>query len=153
MTLHLEEPMAIDIEKIKQRITEIKENIEKIKKYSSIPEDEFWEDERNILSIKHLLLESIEACGNICVHILAKKIFKASSSFAECFENLYKSKVIDKDLSDKLIKMARFRNVLVHRYWKINDQKILDYAKNNLGDFNQFLKAIIESPLLNINNK
>jgi uncharacterized protein YutE (UPF0331/DUF86 family) len=153
MTLHLKEPMAIDIEKIKQRITEIKENIEKIKKYSSIPEDEFWEDERNILSIKHLLLESIEACGNICVHILAKKIFKASSSFAECFENLYKSKVIDKDLSDKLIKMARFRNVLVHRYGHINDQKILDYAKNNLGDFNHFLKAIIESPLLNINNK
>jgi hypothetical protein len=36
VTLHLEEPMAIDIEKIKQRITEIKENIEKIKKYSSI---------------------------------------------------------------------------------------------------------------------
>ena len=153
MTLHLKEPMAIDIEKIKQRITEIKENIEKIKKYSSIPEDEFWEDERNILSIKHLLLESIGACGNICVHILAKKIFKASSSFAECFENLYKSKVIDKDLSDKLIKMARFRNVLVHRYWQIDDQKILDYAKNNLGDFNHFLKAIIESPLLNINNK
>ena len=153
MTLYLKEPMAIDIEKIKQRITEIKENIEKIKKYSSIPEDEFWEDERNILSIKHLLLESIEACGNICVHILAKKIFKASSSFAECFENLYKSKVIDKDLSDKLIKMARFRNVLVHRYWQINDQKILDYAKNNLGDFNHFLKAIIQSPLLNINNK
>lgn len=142
-----EKPMAIDIEKIKQRITEIKENIEKIKKYSSLPEKEFWEDERNILSIKHLLLESIEACGNICVHISAKKLFKAPSSFTECFENLYKSKVIDEDLSTKLIKMARFRNILVHRYWQIDDQKILDYAKNSHGDFNHFLKAIIKSTL------
>jgi len=139
--------MAIDIEKIKQRITEIKENIEKIKKYSSIPEKEFWGDERNILSIKHLLLESIEACGDICVHILAKKLFRASSSFAECFENLYKSKVIEEDLSNKLIKMARFRNVLVHRYWQIDDRKILDYAKNNLEDFDQFLKAVVKSTL------
>lgn len=136
--------MAIDIEKIKQRVTEIRENIEKINKYSSIQEKEFWEDERNILSIKHLLLESIEACGNICVHILAKKLFKASSSFAECFENLYGSKVIDEELSNKLVNMARFRNILVHRYWQVNDQKILDYAQNNIGDFSLFLKSIIK---------
>ena len=147
MILSLEEQMAVDIEKIKQRITEIKENIEKIKKYSSLPKKEFWEDERNMLSIKYLLLESIEACGNICVHISAKKIFKASSSFSECFENLYKSKLIEKDLSDKLIKMARFRNILVHRYWQIKDQKILDYAKDSLGDFDHFLKVIIKSIL------
>jgi len=142
MTLFTNIPMEIDIEKIKQRVTEIRENIEKIKKYSSIPDNEFWGDERNILSVKHLLLVSIEACGNICVHISAKKLFKASSSFAECFENLYKSEVIDEDLSLKLRKMARFRNVLVHRYWEINDHKILDYAKNNLRDFEQFLKSI-----------
>lgn len=144
MILPFTEPMAIDIEKIKQRVTEIRENIEKIKKYSSLPEKEFWKDERNILSIKHLLLESIESCGNICVHILANKIFKAPSSFAECFENLYKSNVISEDVSDKLIRMARFRNILVHRYWQINDQKVLDYAKNNLDDFNYFLRAIIK---------
>ena len=136
--------MNIDIEKIKQKLTEIRQNIEKIKIYSSITEKEFWEDERNILAIKHLLLESIEACGNICVHILAKKLFKASSSFAECFENLYKMKVIDEDLSNKLIKMARFRNILVHRYLQIDEQKILEYAKNNLVDFNLFMKSIAE---------
>jgi len=136
--------MAIDIEKIKRRLTEIRDNIEKIKKYSSIDEEDFWEDERNILSIKHLLLESIEACGDICVHIMAKKLFKATSSFAECFENLYKSKVINESLSEKLKKMARFRNILVHRYWQINDQKILEYAKNNLGDFEQLMKSVVK---------
>lgn len=136
--------MEINIEKIKQRITEIKENLEKIKKYSSLPDSEFWGDERNILSIKHLLLESIEACGNICVHICAKKLFRAPSSFAECFENLYKAKVINEDLSSKLRNMARFRNILVHRYWDINDEKILEYARKNLDDFNKFLEAIVK---------
>lgn len=142
-TLLFNRLMAVDIEKVKQRLTEIKGNIEKIRKYSSVAEEKFWQDERNILSIKHLLLESIEACGDICVHIMAKKLFKATSSFAECFENLYKSKVIDESLSEKLKKMARFRNILVHRYWQIKDQKILDYAKNNLGDFEQFMKSVI----------
>ncbi|MEE8377471.1 MAG: HepT-like ribonuclease domain-containing protein, partial [Candidatus Aminicenantaceae bacterium] len=68
----------------------MKENLHKIKKYSSLNDKEFWSDERNIFSVKHLLLVSIEACGNICVHISAKRLYKAASSFAECFENFYK---------------------------------------------------------------
>jgi uncharacterized protein YutE (UPF0331/DUF86 family) len=134
--------MDIDVEKIKNRITEIRENIGKIGRYSSISDKEFWEDERNILSVKHLLLESIEACSNICIHISAKKLFKAPSSFSECFDILHKSKIIDEDLSSRLRKMARFRNILVHRYWEIQNQQILGYARNNLGDFEQFLKSI-----------
>ena len=53
----------VDIEKIKSRIAEINESLEKIKKYTSLSNIEFWNDERNILSVKHLLLVCIEACG------------------------------------------------------------------------------------------
>jgi len=134
--------MDVDIEKIKNRMSEIRENIGKIGQYSSISDKEFWEDERNILSVKHLLLESIEACSNICIHISAKKLFKAPSSFSECFEILHKSKITDEDLSSRLRKMARFRNILLHRYWEIENQKILGYARNDLGDFEQFLRSI-----------
>lgn len=139
----------IDIEKIKSRISEIKSNIEKVKKYAGLPEKEFWGDERNILSIKHLLLESIEACGNICVHILAKKVYKAPSSFAECFEHLHRAGIINEELSLKLRNMSRFRNILVHRYWEVDEKKILEYAKTNLDDFEQFLRATVSYLQLN----
>jgi uncharacterized protein YutE (UPF0331/DUF86 family) len=136
--------MEINLEILKKRISEIRENNEKIKKYASIPDSEFWQDERNLLAIKHLLLQSIEAGGSICTHVLAKKFFKSSSSFPECFETLSNSNVISKELSEKLRKMARFRNILVHRYWEIEDEKILGYARNNLGDFDQFLESIAD---------
>ena len=38
--------------------------------------------------------------------------------------------------------MTKFRNKLIHRYWEIDDQKILEYAKTDLNDFNEFIKAI-----------
>lgn len=136
--------MEINLEKLKIRMCEIRENKEKIQKYATIPEKEFWKDERNILSIKHLLLQSIEAIGSICNHISAKKFLRAPSSFPECFEILSNSKVIDNELSLKLRKMARFRNILVHRYWEIEDQKILDYARNSLEDFDRFLKSVTD---------
>ena len=134
----------IDIEKIKKRASEILENTAKIRHYASLADEEFWTDERNILSVKHLLLESIEACGNICIHISAKRIFKAASSFAECFENLAAAGVVDADLAQRLRAMARFRNILVHRYWDVTDQKILSYARTNLGDFEDFLKSVLK---------
>ena len=134
----------IDIEKIKKRVTEIKQNSEKIRRYASISDAEFWADERNILSVKHLLLESIEACGNICIHISAKKILKGASSFAECFENLAEAKVVDEELAQRLRAMSRFRNILVHRYWDVTDEKILAYARTNLGDFEDFSRSVLQ---------
>lgn len=55
--------MSLDFEKINQRINDIDKNVKEVKKYASLPDDEFWKDERNILAVKHLLLESIEAVG------------------------------------------------------------------------------------------
>jgi uncharacterized protein YutE (UPF0331/DUF86 family) len=134
--------MEIDIEKLKKRISEVRANLEKIKRYSSLPDEDFWKDERNLLSVKHLLLETIEASGSICTHILAKRVFKPVSSFGECFKSLGEAGILSQDLSARLVRIAGFRNVLVHRYWEIQDKRILEYARKDLGDFEDFLKAV-----------
>ena len=38
--------------------------------------------------------------------------------------------------------MIEFRNMLVHRYWEIDDKKVLKYAREDLEDFEKFIKAI-----------
>ena len=40
--------------------------------------------------------------------------------------------------------MARFRNVLVHGYAKIDNSKVLVFTKEKLIDVENFIKAIIE---------
>lgn len=47
----------------------------------------------------------------------------------------------------RLIRMARFRNLLVHRYWEIDHERVLLYARENLDDLEAFLfqvKAFLE---------
>lgn len=100
--------MELDIKKIKFLISEITESLADIKKYIKIPQDEFWKDKRNILSVEHLLLRAIEATCNICVHLAAKKLHKGVESPAECFELLGKEGLIDKNLSASLRMMARY---------------------------------------------
>lgn len=134
--------MEIDIKKIKKRISEIEENLMKIRKYSALPNNEFWADERNIYTIKQLLLQNIEATGSICLHLVVKKLKKGVERFGECFEELKKGGIINSSLYRELKSLIDFRNMLVHSYWEIDDKKVLKYAREDLGDFEKFIKEI-----------
>jgi uncharacterized protein YutE (UPF0331/DUF86 family) len=90
----------------------------------------------------HLLLMSIEATAALCSHILARLARRAPASYAECFEGLRGLEVVDDELSGSLVQMARFRNMLVHRYWEIQPERVLRYSRENLGDFEAFLAAV-----------
>jgi len=136
--------MELDIKKIKFFINEITESVSEVEKLLKIPEDEFWKEKRNIAAIKYFLLEAIEATCSICLHLVAKKLRKGVESPAECFELLGKEKLINENLSASLRKMARFRNILVHRYWEVDEKKVYQYAKKNLVDFEKFIEAISE---------
>jgi len=134
--------MNLDIEKIKKRVSEIEESINEINKIVSINEYEFWKDKRNITSVKYYLLEAIEAVGEICVHIVAKKLGKRVNSLSECINILEKEEILDKELSSRLKKMIKFRNKLIHKYWDIDDKLVYEYAKNETNDFTDFIKEI-----------
>lgn len=38
--------------------------------------------------------------------------------------------------------MVRFRNILIHRYWQVDDRKVVQYAKQDIDDFTQVLQSI-----------
>lgn len=134
--------MEIDKEKIKQRFSEINEAISGAKDLAKLSDKEFWSRKENIAAVKYYLLQAIEAIGGICVHVAAKKFNKGVSAFGECFEIMEKEGVLEKDLADKLRKMAKFRNKLIHRYWEIEDKNILEYTRKDIGDFEDYIKVI-----------
>ncbi len=51
-------------------------------------------------------------------------------------------RTITEDFSEELIKMAKFRNRLVHIYWEINDKQIYQILQTNLDDFKKLLDSI-----------
>jgi len=58
------------------------------------------------------------------------------------FKVLEEEDVIGKELATKLEDMARFRNLLVHRYGEIDNERVLEIVKRNLGDIQEFEKEI-----------
>jgi uncharacterized protein YutE (UPF0331/DUF86 family) len=134
----------INYQAVRDRAREIRESIQKVQQYAAVPDAEFFADERNLYSVEHLLLVAIEAAASLCNHILAKTASQAPVSYGECFEGLHLVHRLDDQLTARLVQMARFRNLLVHRYWDVDPGRVLTYARESQADFEAYLKAIGE---------
>jgi len=51
-------------------------------------------------------------------------------------------KILSKGLSAKLTSMAGFRNILVHEYLEIDRRRVFSALKNELVDFERFIRAV-----------
>lgn len=57
-------------------------------------------------------------------------------------ENLKNNRIFDKKVIDIISEMKKFRNILVHKYGKINDKKAFEDIKEGLKDFEIIVKEI-----------
>ena len=122
----------------------IDENIRLIEEIRSQGYESFSGSFRDIQAAKHSLQEAIEACLDIGNHIIAEKGFRRPEDYKEIFIVLEEEGVIDHELSTKLQEMARFRNLLVHRYGEIDTRRIYIIMSDDLKDIQKFTKSILK---------
>jgi uncharacterized protein YutE (UPF0331/DUF86 family) len=132
----------VNAELIRTKATAIRRNIERITRLASLPDEQFWSDERNIETLKLWLIELVQDAADLCNHLAARLAHQVPLSYPECFEVLGDEGILEKSLADSLRTLARFRNLLVHRYWDVDDQRVLQIARTQLGDLEQFLEAV-----------
>jgi len=136
--------LNVNIERLRILATSLRGNLQKIRRYANLPDDEFWRDERNIMAVKLLLIQAIEDAASICAHLLARLGGQAAAGYPDCFERLQQLGVVEAELSKRLALMARFRNLLVHQYWEVDDQRVLQFARHDVADLEDFLRAVGE---------
>jgi uncharacterized protein YutE (UPF0331/DUF86 family) len=89
------------------------------------------------------LIQSIQTCIDIGAHIVSDSGWEMPASQADIFEVLAENKIITEQLSKKMIKMAGFRNRIVHEYEKVNLRIVHEVWRKNLSDIERFCKAIV----------
>lgn len=100
-------------------------------------------DFRNIDSAKYNLQTAIEAMVDTCNHVISRTLHEIPTSNADSFRILCDNEVLSK--SDKMtyIRMAKFRNRIVHMYDEVNNEEVYNIVTEHLGDFETFIKDIM----------
>ena len=134
--------MSLEREVIEGKFDIIDRNVRFLEELKILSPDQFVESYRDVQAAKYSLLEIIEACIDIANYIISVKGFRRAEEFSEMFKVLKEENIIGKDLATRLEDMARFRNLLVHRYGEVDDRRVLEIIKHNLKDIEEFEKAI-----------
>lgn len=131
-----------DAARLRQFLGIIGDSLRKLRELGTLPKTDFLKDFRNTESAKYLLVKAIEAAIDICNHIVATQGGRAPTDYADCFAVLQELGVVSSDLATRLQRMARFRNLVVHLYWQVDDAKVYDIVQSDLGDLEEFQRAI-----------
>jgi uncharacterized protein YutE (UPF0331/DUF86 family) len=132
----------VNLDRLRELAAELRRAIGQLRTLGKASEDEFLADAKTVNSAKYLFIVACEAAIDICNHLSARRGGRAPEDYADCFQVLQEMGVLEVQLGRRLVRMARFRNLLVHLYWKVDDTKVYRAIHENLGDFELYLDAI-----------
>lgn len=133
----------VNIDKVYAKFRDIRDSVERLRLFGDISLDEFLmdRDKQDIASFR--LIVATEAAIDTCLHVAAKVLKEVPEEYAGCFQLLGDHDLIDRELSLRLAKMARFRNLLVHRYWEIDYSRMYEIIIGpDLDDLEEFIIQI-----------
>ena len=84
----------------------------------------------------------IENVFDICAVLNADHNLGVPGSDEDIVDNLIRNKVLPDEIKEKLGAMKGFRNIMVHRYGKLDDDLAFNIVSENLGDFYEFISLI-----------
>ena len=102
-------------------------------------------DFESVQAVKYSLQEVIEACLDIANHVIASRELERAEEYSEMFEILGEEELLDEELADDLADMAKFRNLLVHRYGDIEYDELHRILAEDLQDIRDYLDQIDEA--------
>lgn len=104
--------------------------------------DDYGEDRRLRKAVERSLQVAVEACLDIGRRIISVQGFRYPETNQDVFAILAEEAVIPMELLPALQDMARFRNLIVHDYARIDDASVYGILKGRLSDFAAFAEAV-----------
>lgn len=132
----------INLDRLRELAGHLRNAARELRAIGQTPKEVWLLDARSINSAKYLLIVAAEAALDICNHLAARKGGRSPADYADCIVVLAEMGILDETLMQRLVRMVKFRNLLVHLYWKVDDAEIYRIIQENLGDFDRYLAAV-----------
>jgi uncharacterized protein YutE (UPF0331/DUF86 family) len=132
----------VNVDRLRELAGYLRDAVRQLRELGATPRDAFLADARTINSAKYLLIVAAEAALDICNHLAARRGGRSPADYADCIAVLREIGAVSDDLRRRLVRMARFRNLLVHLYWRIDNAEVYRVIAEDLGDFDEYLASV-----------
>jgi uncharacterized protein YutE (UPF0331/DUF86 family) len=132
----------VNLDRLRELSGHLRDAVRQLRDLAGMSREAFLADSRVVNSSKYLLIVATEAALDICNHLAARRGARSPEDYADCMTVLGEIGAIDADLKTRLVRMARFRNLLVHVYAKVDDAQVHRVIQEDLGDFDRYLHSV-----------
>lgn len=131
-----------EISVIENRISSIKKYLKTLERYRGFSIDEILNDVDKKGAVERYLYLATQSAIDLADATISYKKFRKPTSMSESFHILNEEEVIPSDLTEKMVKMTGFRNVVAHDYEKIDYEVVSSILQEGLKDIETFTKII-----------
>lgn len=135
---------------IETKISHIQKYLKLLERYRKFSQKELEQNPDLKGAVERYLYLATQATLDLGEAIIAFKELRRPGTYTEVFYILDEEEFIAKDLSERLVAMAKFRNIIVHDYEKVDFGIVYDVLESRLGDIKEFVRTVKEKLLGNV---
>jgi uncharacterized protein YutE (UPF0331/DUF86 family) len=137
----------VDPLRVQSMLDRLGTEIVALQRLSRVPADELLSDEDLLAAVKYRFVVAIEVCIDLGRHIVASDGLRAPADYADVFTSLAEAGLLGGEPAAQLRDTARFRNLLVHGYAKVDDTRVVEILKSRTTDLVSFRAALARAAL------
>jgi uncharacterized protein YutE (UPF0331/DUF86 family) len=134
---------VVDKDLIYAKASAIKRHCKRITAKSGVDVEIFKIDLDRQESVLFNLQKAIQNCIDIAAHIVSEEGYGVPGSSNELFYLLEEHNLIDRPLTEKMVRAIGLRNLIAHEYGTLDLEKIHHISKENINDLDAFIKSIL----------
>ena len=133
----------VDKAVILRKLSELETYLKQVREYSETTLQDYNADWRTQRIVERTLQMMIETCADIAGHIVSDRGMRTPTGYADVFSALQENGVIGMDLCATMVRMAKFRNVVVHQYEGVDAAIVISILAKHLNDFEQYRDEVL----------
>lgn len=129
---------------IETKISHIQKYLNLLERYKKYSREEIEQNPDIKGALERYIYLATQATLDLGEAIIAFREFRKPGTYSEVFYILDEEEFISKNLSEKLVNMTRFRNIIAHDYEKADFGILYDALQNRLVDIDKFMEVVKE---------
>ena len=133
----------VDKSLVLRKLADLESYVEQVLEFRFLTVKQYqsdWKAQRIVDRTLHLM---VEVCIDIAGHIISDQRLRIPDSYADGFRILNEAEIVSDGLIPSLVKMSKFRNIIVHQYEKVDPSIVIGILQNNIDDFRKFSGEIV----------
>lgn len=133
----------VDRNLVLRKLADLDQYLSQVSEYRDITLERYREDWKTQRIVERTLQMAIEVCVDIANHVIADRRLRIPMTYAEAFEVLGEAGLLGAAQRDAMIRMSKFRNVIVHDYARVDPAIVVRILREHLEDFSRFKTAVL----------